>query len=191
MIRAISSRHPALIVIGGFAGTGKTTLCRRLAAELRVPRLGSDTMGRTIRRSEWFDGDGATAYRIGYDVLWRLCEECLQLGVPVIIDTNMGREIFWQRLDSVRANCPEHLFLPIILRCPRDACIERIRERHASNPTYYGPPEEFMTESATRVWEFLDQLDRLEIHFVDASRSQDEVYEDVRAYVTNRLITAS
>jgi len=34
---------PALIVVGGFAGTGKTAVSRRLSAELSIPRLGSDT----------------------------------------------------------------------------------------------------------------------------------------------------
>ena len=42
---------PALVVIGGFAGTGKTAVSRRLSAELGIPRLGPDTIGRTIKGS--------------------------------------------------------------------------------------------------------------------------------------------
>ena len=43
--------YPGLIVVGGFAGTGKTSVSRRLSAELCIPRLGSDTIGRTIKGS--------------------------------------------------------------------------------------------------------------------------------------------
>jgi len=44
-------KSPALIIVGGFAGTGKTAISRRLSAELGIPRLGSDTLGRTINTS--------------------------------------------------------------------------------------------------------------------------------------------
>ena len=55
---------PALI-IGGFAGTGKTAVSRRLSAELGIPRLGSDTLGRTIKDSVGSKGGeaGWSSYR--------------------------------------------------------------------------------------------------------------------------------
>jgi hypothetical protein len=51
---------PALI-IGGFAGTGKTAVSRRLSAELGIPRLGSDTLGRAIKDSVGSKGKGGEA----------------------------------------------------------------------------------------------------------------------------------
>lgn len=41
--------RPVLIAIGGFAGTGKSTMSRRLSRELSIPRLGSDAIGRTVK----------------------------------------------------------------------------------------------------------------------------------------------
>lgn len=69
------SRRPSLIVLGGFAGTGKTTLSRRLSVELCLPRLGADTIGRTIRGSEAIKGRDVNTQWIAHEVRFRLCEE--------------------------------------------------------------------------------------------------------------------
>jgi len=42
---------PSLIVIGGFPGSGKTTISSKLSYELGVPRLSSDAIGHTIKDS--------------------------------------------------------------------------------------------------------------------------------------------
>jgi 2-phosphoglycerate kinase len=61
------SHHCSLILIGGFVGTGKSTISRQLAAELHIPRLGSDTIGWAIKTSDGIkNGD---AYWVAYDVL--------------------------------------------------------------------------------------------------------------------------
>ena len=61
---------PALIVIGGFAGTGKTAVSRRLASELSIPRLGSDTLGRTIKNSIGIKNGEVDAYWTAYELLF-------------------------------------------------------------------------------------------------------------------------
>jgi len=55
------SRAPLLIAIGGFAGTGKTSMSRRLSRDLSIPRLGSDTIGRTIKGSAGLKGGDVDA----------------------------------------------------------------------------------------------------------------------------------
>lgn len=172
------SDAPTLIVLGGFAGTGKTTLAKRLSSELGFPRLGSDSIGRTIRRSEGLEGATANAYWIAYDVLFALCEEFLRSGVSVIVDTNMGWAFQWQRLDSIKERNPKIVFLPIVLRCPREICLKRIQMRHTESPAYYDPPELFVTDpKILRVWDFLENLNRPDLHVVDAARPLDEVYQ--------------
>ena len=84
----VTTFSPALIVIGGFAGTGKTTMSKRLATEPRLPRLGADTIGRTIRESRGNQGNGANAYWVAYDVLFRLCEELLCVGLSRAIESS-------------------------------------------------------------------------------------------------------
>jgi predicted kinase len=177
---------PALIIIGGFAGSGKTGISRRLSTDLSIPRLGSDTLGRAIKGSAGIrDGD---AYRIAYDVLFRLCEEFIQSGISTILDLTMGWEFQWRHVDAIIRRCPQALFLPIILRCPHATCIEQTRQRHKANPEYYDPPEVYAAEPKhLDTWKFLARLDRTDVHFVDADRPHDETYEDVKSYITARL----
>jgi predicted kinase len=146
--------RPSLIVVGGSAGSGKTTIAKRLSSELVIPCLGSDTLGRAIRESESFQGSGTDAYRIGYAVLWRLCEEFVRSGVSVIVDTNMGWDLSWQAVDAIRGRCPEIVFLPTILSCPRAVCLERINQRHVSDPRRR-PGEWFTQGEANAFWTIL------------------------------------
>ena len=172
-----------LIIIGGFAGTGKSAISRRLSAELYITRLGSDTIGRTIKRSEGFkDGD---AYWIAYDVLFALCEAFVQSGTPVVLDMTMGWAFQWQKLDAILARYPHTQSLSVILRCPLAMCIERVRQRYAANPECYDPPEIYTMEPKQRaIWEYLAQLDRPSgVHFVDAGRPFEKVYAEVKASV--------
>ena len=184
----MTSARPAVIVLGGFAGTGKTTTSRCLSLEWGIPRLGSDTIGRTIRASHGITDDSIDAYRIAYDVLFALCEEFVWSRVSVILDLNMGWAFQWRHLDAIGERHPEALILPVVLRCPREICLERARQRHAANPGYYDSPDVYTTDpQILRVAVFLDQLDRPDVHFIDAARAQDEVYQDVERYLVRRL----
>ena len=85
---------------------------------------------------------------------------------------------------------PQTVLLPVILRCPHEECIQRIRQRHQANPEYYDPPELYLTEPKIRgIWEFLSRLDRPDVLFVDADRPHDDIYREVRQYVSTRLKT--
>lgn len=177
---------PVLIALGGFAGTGKTTIARRLSADLGFPRLGSDDLGRMIGASEGIrDASAVDAYWIAYDVLFSLCEEFLRAGVSTIVDITLGWAFQWQRLEAIRERHPEVLFQPIILRCPLDVCLDRIRQRHEAAPVHHSPPELFTTRpKILAVWDFLEHLSRPEVRFVDAARPFDAVYAEVIRCVT-------
>jgi predicted kinase len=178
----------ALIIVGGFAGSGKTAISRRLSSELHIPRLGSDTFGRAIKGSAGIKGGAVNAYWIAYDLLFALCDEYMQSGVSAIVDLTMGWEFQWQRVDTIIQQHPQTLSLPIILRCPYQKCIERTRQRHEADPRNYDPPEVYETDPRMRgIWEFLQRLDRSDAHWVDADKPIAEVYEDVKGYLSTRL----
>ena len=109
----------------------------------------------------------------------------------MILDLTMGWAFQWRHLQDIVKRSSRVVFLPVILRCPREVCLERIRQRHGTNPDYYDPPELFETEQKMlRIAEFLDGLDDPRIHFVDAERTDDEVYADVMHFITARFTCA-
>lgn len=182
-------RHgrPALVVIGGFAGSGKTTVSRRLSRDLVLPVLTSDSLGKTIGSQAEFHGTGSEAYVIGYAVLWTLAEEFLTAGVSLIVDTNMAWDVSWQCTEGIGERNPRIAFLPIVLRCPREVCLERIRVRYDSEPGMHGDPDRFLSPEADRSWNYLAALDRDDVRYVDANRPPKFVYADVRDYVGRNL----
>jgi len=192
MIALDSSGAPFLIVFGGAPGTGKTTVSRRLAADRRLPRLGADAIGRTIRTSQALTDPTIDAQWIAHDVLFQLSEELLQAGVSAILDMNLGWAFQWARLDLLRARYPAVRILPIVLRCPRSICLARIRARHAGDPAYEGSPQQFVTNPLIlHVWAFLDQLDRPDMHVVDAGGDEEAVYGVVTRYLQAQLMIHS
>jgi hypothetical protein len=101
----------------------------------------------------------------------------------------MGWDLSWRATDSLKDSSPRLLFLPIILRCPQDICIERIRQRHLTDPDIYGPPELF--ENSLSVQTYLDRLARPDVRSVGAGLPLDIVYAAVSEYVLANLPTES
>lgn len=172
---------PRLIAIGGYPGAGKSTAARRLARELHIPRLGSDYLGRTIRKAR---PDISEPHRLGFSVLFALTDDFLNSNCSVIVDTNMGWEFQWERLDDIAAN-RHATFIPIILRCDQNAYLQRIAERHKADPTTTASVEQMQQLSHfARLCEFLDALHRTDVHNVDANGTPDETYERIKAIVS-------
>src|SRR5688500_17946853 len=84
---------PVLVIVSGAPASGKTTLAKRLASELRLVRLCKDELRETI-------GDvfpptthaeskplGAAAYALCY----RLATETLGVGVGVVLEAAFSR----------------------------------------------------------------------------------------------------
>lgn len=188
----IAPHRPAVIVLGGFPGSGKTTMTRRFACDWHLPRLASDTLGRTISASEALRGSDINAYWIAYEVFFVLCEEFLRSGLSVVLDLNLGWAFQWRHLDAIKDKYPDVLLVPIILHCPRKLCLERTQQRHAENPAHYDAPDVYRTDpKILAAGDYLDALDRPDIHRIDASRSADAVYRDVSRYLATRLSMTS
>ena len=183
-----ANSSPALIAIGGFPGVGKTTLARRLAADLHIPRLSSDEIAQTIKKSTGANNAEIQATRIGYDLLFRLCEDFISAGVTTVVDMNLGWDFHWRSLDQIVTEHPQTLLLPIVLRCPHELCLQRAEARHRAAPAKWEPAEYYATEQKVLdIANYLRDLDRPDIHYIDAARDKPQVYSATIEYLRGHL----
>lgn len=86
-------QRPLLVIVGGAPGSGKTTLARRLAVELRLPLLTKDdvkkvlydTIGAPDRQSS------AQLGRAAYSLLYAMASRLLDAGVGALLESNFHR----------------------------------------------------------------------------------------------------
>jgi predicted kinase len=166
---------PELIVIGGFPGAGKSLIADRLSRELSLPLLNSDTIGGTVRDVLRGKVESPDAFRAGYELLFTLAETFLGSGCSVVVDTNMGWEFQWQRLDAIVGRIAEVSYLPMILRCPRVVAVERITRRYSETDGKRSTAEEILGRHP-QVWDYLERLDRPDVRVIDATLEPELVY---------------
>lgn len=77
---------PILILISGAPGSGKTTLGRRLADELRVPHLNKDLIADAIRRTRGVEQSVTSdAFKVFYEV----ARSMLSAQASLVLDQTM------------------------------------------------------------------------------------------------------
>lgn len=74
-----------LVALAGRPGTGKTTLARRLAAELRAAYVRTDAIATAII-GEGLTDQPPAAGRVAYVVAREIVSGTLQVGTPVVVD---------------------------------------------------------------------------------------------------------
>ncbi len=82
--------EPTLIVFAGMPGSGKTTLARMVARQLRLPVLSKDRVQRVLRDHHLapeHTGDG-------YYIILDMADEQLALGVSAILDATFPLDHF-------------------------------------------------------------------------------------------------
>lgn len=156
-----------------------------MSRELSVPLLSSDVIGGTIRRSLGEGVATGTAFRAGFEVLFTLAEAFVASGCPVILDMNMGWDFQWERVAAIVSRRTEVGLVPIVLRCPYQTCLDRITAREADEAPDMTPARAHdLAAARDRVWAYLDQLDRPDIHNLDAGRDAESVYTDAMQIIS-------
>ncbi len=97
--------RPALIVVCGAPATGKSTLVRRLATDLRLPLLEKDIVKESLAGvvvpvdREASKRVGAASIRLVYDLAYRV----LTAGIDVMVEANLNRTLAMR--DLTRSGC--------------------------------------------------------------------------------------
>jgi predicted kinase len=92
----VQSRPPALVIVSGAPGSGKTTLARRLAQDLRLPLLNKDTLKESLADAMGVPADVPASMRLGdgaYAVLYLTAASLLEAGCGVVVESNFRREV--------------------------------------------------------------------------------------------------
>ena len=85
---------PTLIIVSGLSASGKTTLARRLASDLRLPLIGRDDIKERLFDSLGWS-DRAWSQRLGrasWELLYWALETQLAAGMSCIIESNFDPE---------------------------------------------------------------------------------------------------
>ena len=147
----------SLIIIGGFAGAGKTTVAARLSSEYNYPVYSSDVLNDALRPA--LQKGFHEVSPIAYEVMWHLVRKQLANGVTVIVDTHMSAARVWESLDAFKRDMPKVLVLPIILQATIETHRDRIEERGRNNKDHLNLGGDKL-EDVMFKYDFIEQLRR-------------------------------
>jgi len=92
--RAVQSELPSLIIVSGAPASGKTTLARRLAGDLRLPLIAKDALKEALSDAMGSPDDVETSMRLGdgaYAALFSAARALLEAGHGLIVESNFRR----------------------------------------------------------------------------------------------------
>ena len=178
-MKDICKTPPRLIVVGGFAGAGKSTLARRLSNAMSVPVFEIDSIGRTIRNSENYHGTSREAQGIAFDFFYSFAKQCLQNRVSLILDQNMGHPITWQNVAKLGDQVGDVEVKILILNCPYEVCVHRFRQRD-EHPHL----NEVNIHEHRYKWDYLNDNKFDGALRIDATKSEEEVFKEAISFLS-------
>lgn len=143
-------------LICGFAGTGKTTIARKLAVQMNAVRLTPDEMmadlyGRDIPESEYREK------REKVDrLVWDLAEQIVCAGGSVILDCGFkSRESRRKAVERAQIFCDNITFHQV--ECDVETAKKRLRERDE------GRLDEAAFDASAKAYEPIDADERFDV----------------------------
>jgi predicted kinase len=102
----MQSSAPTLVIISGAPGSGKTTLARRLAFDLRLPLLARDELKEALADAMGAPRDVPASMRLGagaYATLYLVAQQLLEARIGVILESNFRRGVSETELQALLA----------------------------------------------------------------------------------------
>ncbi|MBI4187432.1 MAG: ATP-binding protein [Chloroflexi bacterium] len=117
--------RPALIVVSGLPGTGKSYFCRKLAERLPFVILESDALRKTLFPSPTYSLEESSRL---FHSCYQLIEKLLKEGIPIIFDATNLTERYREYLYSIADRLDAKLVL-VRVEAPPQVVQERLKLR--------------------------------------------------------------
>ena len=133
------AHDPQLIVFAGMLGTGKTSLARAVARQLRAVYLDKDTIKEcALDLAERIKSDQVRqlADPLSYDLLVDLARDNLSLGLPVVLDSPAGYQAFRERVKGLARSAKVELRLIECICTDEKLLRQRVESRADDLPAH-------------------------------------------------------
>ena len=121
----VPQAQPAIIVVSGLPGTGKSYFCRRLAERLPFLILESDALRKLLFPVPTYSASESTHV---FRTIYYLIEELLRKGVPVILDATNLEERHRERIYNITERLNARLIL-VRVEAPPELVQKRLQAR--------------------------------------------------------------
>jgi predicted kinase len=134
---------PVLIVVTGHPGAGKTTLGRRLSADLSLPFVGRDDLKEILFDTlGWSDREWSRKLgRASYELLYHVVRVLLGAGCSCIAESNFDREHSSARLRSL-VPLEKYRCCQLVCVADPDVLLRRVMDRARRGDRHPGHVEE-------------------------------------------------
>jgi predicted kinase len=173
----------AVIVVAGIPGSGKTTLARALAGELRIPLASKDTIKEALFDAlgtddlEWSQQLGLAAHRVMYALAADL--------ESVVLESH-----FWRGVSEADLRSLARPLIQVYCRCPVDVAVERYKRRAITADRHPGHLPEHQSDDVIAPWASIEpQPLQLEAPLIEVDTSGTVNIVELAAKVTASMST--
>jgi uncharacterized protein len=183
----VKPKRPAVVIVGGLSGTGKSVLARRIARTLEAKWLSSDRIRKEITGHDPSDrltdtyGSGIYSPEISketYDTMISRGVSAAASGKSVVLDATFLDEEWRERArDAFKVVDADLQFVECW--CPPEVVAKRLVERQTDEEEASDAGATIYEEQRERYGDQMTKVRNLEHILVDTNRADAEAFDDV------------